>query len=261
MNSLSRIKEIYNYREMIAMLIRRDLRGRYKGSALGFLWTFLNPLLQLVVFTVVFSTILRMGIQRYYLFLFVAQIPWGFFSSSITAGCSSVLAQGGMVTKIYFPREVLPIAFVTSQFINMLYCFIVIFAVILVSGVGFNFQALLYLPLIMLIEYLLALGFAMFLSALDIYCRDIEYTMGIISMMWMYLTPVFYPITMVPAQYTPLLMLNPMTSVITAYRDILYYTKVPDIATLSHAVVMGIVCLCIGWFVFDKLSRRFAEEL
>lgn len=261
MNSIKRIKEIYDYREMIFMLVRRDLRGRYKGSVLGFAWTFLNPLLQLVVYTIVFSTIMRAGIEKFYLFLFVALIPWGFFAASLTGGCSSVLDQGSMVKKIYFPREVLPIAYVTTSFVNMLYCFIVIFAVVFFSGVGFNFTALLYLPLVMAVEYVICLGFAMLTSAITVYCRDLEYMLGILTMMWMYLTPIIYPITMVPQEYLPFFQLNPMTPVITAYRDILYYAKVPEAATLFHALLMGTAVLGIGWHVFDKLSRHFAEEL
>ena len=104
------IKELYAYREMIFSLVRRDLKGRYKGSALGFLWTFLNPLFQLCVFTVVFSVIMRNDIEDFYLFLFVALIPWIFFSTCLSGGASCILSQQDMVKKIYFPREVLPVA-------------------------------------------------------------------------------------------------------------------------------------------------------
>ena len=122
---MNTLKELYAYREMIFSLIRRDLKGRYKGSALGFLWTFINPLMQLGVYTLVFSVIMRNGIKDYYLFLFVALIPWIFFSTSLSGGSSCIWAQQDMVKKIYFPREVLPIAFVTSQFVNMLLSFLV----------------------------------------------------------------------------------------------------------------------------------------
>ena len=120
-------KELYAYREMIFSLVRRDLKGRYKGSILGFLWTFLNPLLQLLVYTFVFSTVMRNGINDYYLFLFVALVPWIFFSTSVSGGAKCIWAQKDMVKKIYFPREVLPISYVTSQFVNMLLSFLVIF--------------------------------------------------------------------------------------------------------------------------------------
>ena len=116
------IRELYEYREMIFSLVKRDLKGRYKGSVLGFFWTFLNPLLQLCVYTMVFSVIMRNDIEQYYLFLFVALIPWIFFSTSVSGGSGCIWAQQDMVKKIYFPREVLPVAYVTSQFVNMLLC-------------------------------------------------------------------------------------------------------------------------------------------
>ena len=172
------IKEIYAYREMIFSLVRRDLKGRYKGSVLGFLWTFINPLLQLLVYTFVFSIVMRNGIEDYYLFLFVALVPWIFFNTSVTGGSSCIWAQQDMVKKIYFPREVLPIAFVTSQFVNMLLSFLVIFAVLLFSGKSLNPLALLCLPVIMLVEYLLALGMAMISSAVTVYFRDLEYILS-----------------------------------------------------------------------------------
>lgn len=155
------LKEIFSYRQMIYSLVKKDLRGRYKGSILGFLWTFLNPLLQLAVYTFVFSIVLRAGIERFYLFLFVALVPWIFFSSSVTTGCTCILAQKDLVKKIYFPRQVLPISYVLSSFVNMLFSFIVIFAVLLFSGVGIKLEAILFLPIIMFVELVLALGMAL----------------------------------------------------------------------------------------------------
>ena len=217
------IQELYAYREMIFSLVRRDLKGRYKGSALGFLWTFINPLLQLGVYTLVFSVIMRNGIEDYYLFLFVALIPWIFFSTSLAGGSSCIWAQKDMVKKIYFPREILPISFVTSQFVNMLLSLIVVLIVLIVSGKGLNPIALLYLPVIMLVEYLMALSVAMLSSAITVYLRDVEYILGIITMAWQFLSPVMYSVEQVPEKMLPLFNLNPMTPVIVAYRDILYY--------------------------------------
>lgn len=258
---MSVFKEIYDYRQMIFSLVRKDLRGRYKGSVLGFLWTFINPLMQLVIYTIVFSTILRSDIEKYYLFLFVALIPWIFFSSSLQGGATAVLSQKGMVTKIYFPREVLPIAYVTSCFVNMLYCFIIVFAVVIFSGVGINFKALLFLPLIMIIEYLMALGVALISSAVTVYFRDFEHILGLITMAWVYLTPVMYPLDIIPEKLRSIFLANPMTSIISAYRDILYYAKVPDISTLVSALVFGMGMMIIGFIVFTHLKKKFAEEL
>lgn len=258
---MNTIKELYAYRQMISSLVKKDLRGRYKGSVLGFLWTFINPLLQLVVYTVVFSYILKANIDRYYLYLFVALIPWIFFSSSITVGASSVVAQKDLIKKIYFPRMVIPISYVTSCFVNMLLCFIVIFAVIIITGVGVNFMALLTLPIIMGVEYVMALGMALLTSAVTVYFRDLEHILGIVSMMWMYMTPIMYDKSIVPERLLPAFNLNPMTHVIECYRTVLYNKAMPDLSTLLFAAGLGAGLLIIGCLVFNKLQRHFAEEL
>lgn len=255
------LKELYAYREMIFSLVRRDLKGRYKGSVLGFLWTFINPLLQLGVYTLVFSNILKSGIEDYYLFLFVALVPWIFFSTSVSGGSSCIWAQQDMVKKIYFPREVLPISYVTSQFVNMLLSLGVVLLVLIISGKGLSIEALLFLPIIMLIEYILSLSMTMIFSAVTVYLRDVEYLLGIITMAWQFLTPIMYSLDQVPENMRFAFGLNPMTPVIMAYRDILYYKKAPDLATLLHATVLGIVLLFVGSLTFSKLKKHFAEEL
>lgn len=255
------LKEIYAYREMIFSLVRRDLKGRYKGSLLGFLWTFINPLLQLAVYTLVFSVIMRTGIDDYYLFLFVVLIPWIFFSTSLAGGASCIWSQKEMVKKIYFPREVLPISFVTSQFINMLLSFLVLFAVLLLSGKGIRLEALVYLPVIMLVEYLMALSVAFLTSAVNVYFRDLEYILAIVTMAWQFLSPVLYSVEQVPEEVLFIFQLNPLSPVMTAYRDILYYGRAPKLDTLLQAVVFGIVVFVLGTFFFGRLKRHFAEEM
>lgn len=255
------VKEIYGYREMIKAFVRRDLRGRYKGSVLGFLWTFLNPLLQICVYSIVFSTILRSGIEKYYLFLFVALIPWIFFSASVMGGSVAITSQKDMVKKIYFPREVLPISVVTTNFVNMLLCFVVIMVVVVISNTPINPLALLCLVPVWIVEYILALGMAFFTSAITVYLRDMEHILGIIMMAWQYLTPVLYPYDFIPERVRFLFDLNPMTPIITAYRTILYDHRVPDLSTLLWALCLGVGVLIVGWIVFSKLKKRFAEEL
>lgn len=258
---MKHLREIYDYRQMIFSLVRKELRGRYKGSALGFLWTFINPLLQLCVYTFVFSIVMPNNIDKFYLYLFVGLIPWLFFSGSLTGGAACIINQKDMVKKIYFPREVMPIAYVTSNFVNMLLCFIVIFAVVIVTGVGINPIAICYLPVIMVVEYIMCLGGAMLTSALTVYFRDLEYILGIVTMAWMYFTPVVYSIDMVPENLRPFMNLNPMTPVIVVYRDVLYSKQVPHISTLTSGFVLGCIVLIVGYVVFQKLQRGFAEEL
>ena len=255
------IKELFQYREMIFSLVRQNLRSRYKGSVLGFLWTFINPLLQLVVYTLVFSNIMRSGIEHYSMFLFVALIPWLFFSASLTGGASCILMNKDLVKKIYFPRRVIPISYVTSAFVNMLLCLVVVFGALVVSGIGINGYVLLYLPAVMIVEYIFALGIAMLFSALTVYFRDLEYILGIVSMAWMYLTPVMYSSEMVPEKYIMLFNLNPMTSIVKIYRDILYYKTVPDLTVLGQALIIGVVFLIAGNIAFGILEKHFAEEI
>lgn len=258
---LQQVKELYAYRQMIISLVKKDLRGRYKGSILGFLWTFINPLFQLAVYTVVFSFILKSNIEKYYLYLFVALIPWIFFSASITGGAASVVAQKDLVKKIYFPRQVIPIAYVTSCFVNMLLCFVVIFAVVLCSGIRLHPVGVLCLPAVMAVEYLLALGMALLTSAVTVYFKDLEHILGIVAMAWMYLTPIMYDKSIVPAEFLPLFDLNPMTHIIGCYRAVLYEGAVPELGSLLSSLGLGVVFLAVGWVVFDRLQRHFAEEL
>lgn len=258
---MNTLKEIFQYKEMLRSLVRRDLRGRYKGSVLGFLWTFLNPLLQLLVYTLLFSQIMRAGIDDYYLFLFVALIPWMFFANSILGGSTCIWANQNLVTKIYFPREVLPLSIATSNFINMLYCFVIVLLAVLCFGKHINFMAWLYLPFVAIIEYILVLGFTLLFSALTVFLRDLEHILGIVTMAWQFLTPVMYGIDLVPKEYLPLFNLNPMTPIIIAFRDILYYGRAPQLETLVSALTFGLIFLVFGFIVFSSLKKRFAEEL
>ena len=256
-----RIKELYDYRTMISSLVRRDLKSRYSGSVLGVLWNFLSPLFQLLVYSVVFSQIIRMGIDDYYMFLFVALIPWIFFSTCISGGVSCIQIQGDMIKKIYFPREVVPFSYVTSQFVNMLLCFVVIFVVMAFGGYVFNPVALLCLPVVMIIEFILALGFTLVLSSLNVYFRDLQHIMGIVALAWQFLTPIMYPMDIVPDGMKWILNINPMTNVISCYRSILYLGQVPQLNSLLTAVVLGIFLFGMGWFSFNKLQKHFIEVL
>ena len=258
---MNKLKEIYEYRLMVYSLVKRDLRGKYKGSVLGFMWTFVNPLLQLLVYNMVFSIIMRAGVEKFYLYLFVGLIPWLFFSAAITGGSTCIIAQKDLIKKIRFPREIIPISYVTSQFVNMLLSFIVVIIVSVVSGVKLTVGGILCLPVIMLVEYMMALGIALISSSLTVYFRDLEHSLAIVAMAWLYATPICYPETMVPEKYLSLYRLNPVTPVVNAYRDVLYYGKTPDLTTLLLATGIGLITIILGVLIFGKLQRRFAEEL
>lgn len=255
------LREIYSYREMLVSLVRQDLRGRYKGSVLGFFWTFLNPLLQLVVYTFVFSAIMKTDIEDYYLFLFVAFVPWLFFSTSVSGGARAVLNRQDLVKKIYFPRQILPISFVTSSFINMILSFVIVFGALIVSGRGIAWEKLIFLIPVMLVEYIIALAITLITSALTVFFRDLEYILGIITMAWMYLTPIMYPETMVPKQYKGIFELNPITPIIRSYRTILYYKEAPDLLEILPVLIISLILLVLGNLFFAFSQKKFAEEL
>ena len=262
---MQHFKELYEYREMIISLVRKDLRGRYKGSVLGFLWTFINPLLQLIVYTIVFSIIMNTSYEQYYLFLFVALVPWMFFSSSVTDGAASILKEKDMVKKIYFPREVLPISTVTSGFVNMILTFIVVFVVVIISGRGLNPLALLCLPVVMIVEYILCLGIALIVSSLTVYLRDLQYILGIFVMALQYLTPVMYGVDMVERSsagkwLVMMFNLNPMTPILKISRQRIAYGEVPELGSLLIAVAVGVVFIVVGEILFKRLQKGFAEE-
>ena len=252
---------IYRYREMLINMVRRELRGKYKGSILGFLWTFINPLLQLVVYTIVFSNIMRMGVSNYEIFLFVALIPWMFFSTSVLSGAGSIIYNQSLVTKIYFPREILPLSVVTSNFINMIYCSVIVLAVVLFYHMNLNLEVWFMLPVIAFIEYILVIGIVLIVSALTVYFRDLEHILGIIIMAWQFLTPVMYPESYVPSQYQAILYLNPMTPIIISFRDVLYYGKMPVVENLVYAFLWSLIIFICGFLLFGKLQKDFAEEL
>lgn len=254
------LKELYAYREMISMLVRREIRGRYKGSVLGFFWTFLNPLLQFSVYAVVFSVLLRMDIEKFYVYLFIAFIPWFFTSTAIPQSATCIQTHSNLVQKIYFPRMVLPLATVLTAFVNMLLSEIIVFLVVVLSGFPLSIH-LLALPAVMLFQLVLVLGISLVVSSLTVYFRDLAHILDIIIMAWFYATPIVYPPEMLPESMRFLLYANPMSGIVQGYRDILYYNRWPEFSTMMLALVVGIVAIIVGVCVFQRLQRGFAEEL
>lgn len=253
-------KELYDYREMVYMLVRREIRGRYKGSVLGFFWTFLNPLLQFVVYALVFSVLLRSDIEKFYVYMFVAFVPWFFFSTAVPQGANCILSHNTMVQKIYFPRMVLPLATVLTGFINMLFSEIVVFAVLVFSGFLPTYH-IIALPVVMLVQLMFVLGIVLIVSALTVYFRDLSHILDIVVMLWFYVTPIVYPITMIPENLRGFIYMNPMTGIIECYRSILYYRTWPEFSTLLLALILGIMSIVGGMVIFQRLQKGFAEEL
>lgn len=258
---IKKIKEIIEYRDMIFSMVKRELRGRYQKSVLGMLWTLLNPLFQIAIYTFVFMVIFKSDIENYYIYLTSGMVPWTFFSEAVGQGASSVINNGEMTKKIYFPREVLPISSVTAKFVNMLLAFIIVFAFIILGGVGINPYIIWLLPVIWIQEYILAMGFTLIFSAVTVYLRDMEYIVGVLMMAWIWGTPIMYSLDNLPVGIVNLLKCNPMTLIVCNYHDILYYKMLPNTLNMVIVTIEAVVVLVIGEVIFSKLEGGFAEEM
>jgi len=257
---MSIFKNLYQYRELLKTNIQKEIRGKYKGSFLGVLWSFLNPLLMVLVYALVFPYIMRTNVDNYLIFLIVAIIPWNFFTTCITTGCNCVWINGGIIKKVYFPREILPVSVILAGLINFLISCIIILLFLLFGGVGFSFQ-LFWLPLIAVIQSMFSLGLLFVLSAINVYVRDVEYLVAFLLNLLFYATPILYTADMFPESIRWVLYLNPMTHFIDAYRSIFYYQTMPNLTSLFYILGLSFLILVFGYFVFRKLEKGFAEEV
>lgn len=257
---MDRFLEIWRYRSMLWSLILSDLRTRYKGSFFGFMWTFMNPLLMLVVYSLVYSFVLRINMKHYPVFLFIGLLAWNLFSTSALSSSRVIISQASMVKKIYFPREILPLSVVGGGIFNYLFSLIILIPFLLFTG---NFPTLywLYFPLILLVEILITAGFSLLFSVLNVFFRDLEHMLGIFLMLWFYLTPIFYSISFIPENYQFLFKINPLTSPIISLQNIFYYNQPVPWKLFLYGLIFGIIIFFSGWIVFGKLNRRLAEEV
>lgn len=253
-------KELYNYRQLLKSNVRKEIRGKYKGSFLGVLWSFVNPLLMTLVYAIVFPFILKSTQPHYVTFIVIAILPWTWFTSVISQGTNTIVVNGGIIKKVYFPREILPISIVTSGLINFLISCLIIAIFLIFSGIGFSFYILL-LPIIVITQYILQLGLIFITSSIDVYVRDAEYIIAFLVSMIFYGTPILYSSSLFPAKFSWLLKLNPLTTIIESYRDIFYYQKLPNLMSLGIVFLISCLILFLGYQIFKKLEKGFAEEL
>ena len=254
-------KELYQYRELLKTNVKKDIRGKYKGSFLGVLWSFVNPLLQVAVYAIVFPYIMKMKTDNYLIFLICGIIPWTWFVTSISQATSCITNNGGLIKKVYFPRSILPISVVTSGMINFLISCIIILLAVLISGLGLSWH-LIMLPIIVLIQYVVTLAFAFLLSAINVYIRDVEYLVVFILNMMFYATPILYSLDLFNGGWMKwVFRLNPMAHLINAYRDIFYVHHIPEFGNLIILFAVALFLLVICYKIFMKLQKRFAEEL
>ena len=254
------LKELYNYRQLLKSNVRKEIRGKYKGSFLGVLWSFVNPLLMTLVYAIVFPFLLKGSQPHYTTFIIIAILPWTWFTTTISQGTSTILGNGGIIKKVYFPREILPISVVSSGLVNFLISCLIIFIFLIFSGIGFSIY-IIFIPIIIIIQYILQLGIIFITSSVNVYIRDAEYIINFLVSMLFYATPVLYSMDMFPARIQWLLRLNPMTVLIESYRDIFFYQQAPNFLVLALVFLGSLVLLLLGIVVFKKLEKGFAEEL
>ena len=254
------IKRLYNYRELLKTNITKDVGGKYKNSFLGVLWSFISPLLQIAVYALVFQVILKSDIKNYTVYLCCGLIPWQYFSAVVIRGAACIIDNGNIIKKVYFPREILPISVVTSEGVNFLISTTIILGFVIFGGIGLSINILWYF-VILAIQYIVSLGFAFIVSSLSVYFRDLLHLLSIIIQLLFYATPIVYSVNNVPENIQWLIKINPMSYLIEAYRNIFYNQVPPEMKGLLIALAMGVV-LCIGgYYLFEKLEKRFAEEL
>ena len=253
-------KGLYEYRELLKTSIKKDIRGRYKNSILGVFWSFLNPLLQLAVYAIVFPLIMKSDIPNYTVFVCCGLIPWTFFSTAISITSFVMVENGNIIKKVYFPREILPISIVTSELVNFFISTIIILAFVIAYGMGFTWYIVFY-PVILIVQYILLIGISLLVSSLTVYFRDLQHFIGILLQLLFYATPIVYGMDIIPVSFQWILKLNPMSYIIDGYRSIFYYQRMPDLVGLGIVFAISIVLCIVGYFIFNKLQKRFAEEL
>ena len=253
-------KELYHYRELLKTNVKKDIRGKYKGSFLGILWSFINPLLQVLVYALVFPYIMKVETENYLIFLICGIIPWTWFVTSISQGTTSITNNSNLIKKVYFPREILPISVVTSGLVNFLISCIIILIFVLLGGLAISWH-LIFLPLIVIIQYLFTLALIFVLSAINVYVKDVEYIVSFIINMLFYATPILYTTEMFSGPILWIFRLNPLAHLINAYRDVFYVHHIPNLVNLGILLGVSILLVVICYIIFKKLEKRFAEEV
>lgn len=256
-------KDLYEYRELLKTNVKKDIRGKYKGSFLGILWSFLNPLLQVIVYAIVFPYLMRGAtIENYVVYLVTGIIPWTFFSTVVGVGTTVIKSNQGIIKKVYFPREILIISQVISGLVNFFISCVIILLFCLGFGVGVSIH-ILFIPVIAIIQAILSLGILFITSSINVYIQDLEYIVSFLLNMAFYGTPIVYEISQFASAGTLLkfIELNPMTPIINAYRDVFLYHQWPNPSGLIYVAILGLIILVVGYLIFRKLEKGFAEQL
>lgn len=257
--------ELWAYRDLLLNLVKRDLAVRYKRSALGFAWSFLNPLLMMLVFAIVFQVVRPLSVRSYPLFVLAGLLPWNFLAGSLSGAVRSITGNAQLIDKVYFPREILPLAVVLANLVNFLLSLAVFIPLALLLGARFGPWTL-ALPLVIGVQLLLVAGLGLLLAALNVFYRDTELVLDVGLTAWFFLTPLFYELELLPNQvlgvdvWRFVYTLNPMATLVTDYRYILLY-QYPVIRHTLVPAVLGVVLFLVGWYLFRRAAPAFSEEI
>ena len=259
---LAQIQSLVRYRLLIQSLVGRELKARYRGSVLGFFWSFVNPILLLLTYWLVFTFMLPparlQNVEPYFVFLFCGILPWTFFQSSIMESSGVLIAGGNLLKKVLFPAEVLPVVTVVTNLVQFLLGLPILLAVLALSG-HLSWSALL-LPLPILVQLLFTLGLALFVSALTVHFRDIQNILGHLLHVWFFATPVLYVLPESGA-LGRVLRFNPLTHVLVSYQEMLFFGRFHHARGLFLAGLCGLVMFALGAFLFERLRDTLAEEV
>jgi ABC-2 type transport system permease protein len=246
---------VFPYRDLVWELVKRELRVRYRRSFIGFAWTMLQPLLMMLVLQVAFSSIFRFDLVNYPVFVLSGLLFWNFFSQSIVVSMNSLRANARLIQKLPVPKSVFPLSVVISGLINLLFALVPLLVMIVVTGHPLK-PALLFLPISILIAGLFTLGAGLLLAPLSAFFYDIVELVGVGLQLLMFLTPIMYPMTIVPEEMRWIVRYNPVRSILEVFRDPIYYSKVPPLSHLSVALGLALLFLVVGIVAFRRTSRK-----
>ncbi|MEM3486557.1 MAG: ABC transporter permease [Candidatus Methanomethyliaceae archaeon] len=247
-------------RALVAELVRRELKLRYRGTWLGFLWTLFNPLIFMAVYTLVFSHFLRIGIPKFPAFLLTGLLAWNWFSESVMMGTSCLVDHAAFLRNAIFPAQILPVVSVGAGMMNYIFALPVLFALLLVYQTPLGW-ALLAFPLVMAVQFILSLGIVYFTATFNVFLRDLRYIVQHGLLVAFFLTPVMYDLSFVPARFQWLLKINPMTIIIDSYRRILFYGNWPHWRNLALVLGLALVLFAVSSAVFEHNKEIFPEYL
>jgi lipopolysaccharide transport system permease protein len=257
---LTDLKDVFGYGALLQNLVAKQLKLKYRGSVLGFVWSLLNPLSMVLVYTLVFRFIMRFPLENYALFLVAGVIHWEFFATTTSASTGAIINNRELIRKIHFPRMLLPTSLAVFDLIQLCLAFIAFLLIYLLLGGVLWLGHLLY-PLALFFQFLFVLGIAALISAATVFLRDLEHLVQIALRLLFWLTPIIYPLTSVPSNIVPYFKLNPMACYVVIYQDLLYHRTWPDPSNWLLAIVLAIVSFGGGLLLFSYLSPRFAEEV